>query len=851
MAIKANLGDLCDLDLTSRPPTDKDVLTYDSIQSKWIPKAPDAYDRSLGSYVLELDRWNVKNDGTDAVNTSKGINEALIWASQKGYVEVVLPRGKYLIDENNPIEPQSFMTLNLGGSTLRIRDNSLELYSIVKYQRNQRFCRITNGIIEGDKDTHDYSNGGTHEGGYGIAVGSFTPPSDGGNNVRYLSIDNLEINNCTGDAISLNSTFGQIFPTPSQFNSSFEQGGISTADGTLTMDTKKIRSKLKIDMKQPAIVKYGYFGLYGNGYGALGSEITGYYYDVIFYKNDDSFLSAKPRVQFFDEVEVPVGASYAKVVIHQPTVPSSDKSLINVRTASFPQHIYIEKCELHHCRRQGISVSGSKHLYIRENSIHHIKGTDPQGGIDVEDGVDLNQFIYIEANSFHDNHGYDVIIVNGKYIVISRNRITSVEKYVSLGVNAGADKIMIRDNQIHNAKIILSGEVTFSGNHVYGSRTQILGSYHKEISISDSLFYNCVTSIDNPFSYNVRIDGCRFFNDYDKQYAFSSFNWSIEFRKEPQFFSNCSFEGTDTYYLNYILNGTKGGWKFENCLFKKISQLGFPGGTYSNCRMEDIGTIGTGSVGNTNSIEFRGCKIISTDPINSLFTINNMQDFRLIDCFIEKPNGHLLRIQNANDKVMIKGNIINYSNDTLNRPVILIESTYTGRLIAVENNTISASRNQLAVENNLPGISMAQVVIRNNVMTGATLRYAQKELVQNNIINGEIDPYYKSSTEPVTGYYALSQEVRNSNPMPGGFIGWICVKAGYANSETWAPNKSYSKGSRIHSGGHVYEALNSGTSHTTPPIFPTGSGSTVMDNNIMWQQIGFVAVFKTFGSISS
>ena len=46
-----------------------------------------------GTYVLELERWNVKNDGTDADNTSKGINNALLWASQQGFIEVVLPQG--------------------------------------------------------------------------------------------------------------------------------------------------------------------------------------------------------------------------------------------------------------------------------------------------------------------------------------------------------------------------------------------------------------------------------------------------------------------------------------------------------------------------------------------------------------------------------------------------------------------------------------------------------------------------------------------------------------------------------------------------------------------------------------
>ena len=67
------------------------------------------------------------------------------------------------------------MTLNLGGSTLKI-SNGLVKYAIVRYQRNQKFSRVTNGRVEGDKDTHDYTTiPHTHEWGYGIEVGNTTP----------------------------------------------------------------------------------------------------------------------------------------------------------------------------------------------------------------------------------------------------------------------------------------------------------------------------------------------------------------------------------------------------------------------------------------------------------------------------------------------------------------------------------------------------------------------------------------------------------------------------------------------------------------------------------------------------
>ena len=70
------------------------------------------------------------------------------------------------------------------------------------------------------------------------------------------------------------------------------------------------------------------------------------------------------------------------------------------RSLFFLQYTYIEKCNLHHCRRQGITVGGAKNVYIRDNDIHHIAGTDPQSGIDIEDGYDLNQISILKEIIF-------------------------------------------------------------------------------------------------------------------------------------------------------------------------------------------------------------------------------------------------------------------------------------------------------------------------------------------------------------------------------------------------------------------------------------------------------------------
>ncbi|HDR7848251.1 TPA: right-handed parallel beta-helix repeat-containing protein [Bacillus toyonensis] len=736
-----NLGNLNDLDLVSKPPFHNDILTYDSTQLKWIPKSFEATN-STSIYVLELDRWDVKNDGTDAINTSQGINNALVWAAQQGYTEVVLPRGIYLIDKQTPIEPPSHLTLNLNGSTLKMETNNLTGYAIISFRRNQVYSRITNGIIQGDRYTHDYSSGGTHEAGYGIELGSFTPPADGGNNTRFVSLDNLDILDCTGDAITLNSTFGQISPFPTALASSFEQGAINTTDGSLVSSTTKIRSNLQIDMNQVAIVKYGYFGLYGNGFGALGSEIKCDYYDVIFYTSNNIFLSSKTNVQFFDEVEVPNGASYAKVVLHQGNVPAPANCLINVRVPSFSQYTYIEKCNLHDCRRQGISVCGAKNVYIRDNDIHHIAGTNPQSGLDIEDGYDLNQYIYIERNNFHDNKNYNIIVVNGKFIYISNNSImnTITNAYVGLSINGGADRVIVIGNNIRLTKVSLLGDVIFSNNYVYGAQVNVQGVYvNRSINISDNVFSNSKMIIDTPFPYAVKVDSCRFINDTDKLNSLSSlYQWTLELKNEPQTISNCIFEGQDVLYLNYVPVGTvKSGWIFENIIFNNVKPPTLVAGTYTNCFFKDVIFLGIASTGST--LELKGCKFFSIDRNNTLFTVNNLKAFKMIDCHIEKPNGTVLNIQNVSDEIVLRGNTIKITNDTLQRAIIVLDAAFTGKQVIIQNNIINSTNlMQVGIDNRTTS-STPQVVIQNNVLNNAKITITGREFLQGNIVNGVID----------------------------------------------------------------------------------------------------------------
>ncbi|USK31660.1 right-handed parallel beta-helix repeat-containing protein [Bacillus sp. F19] len=844
-----NIEDLDNVDLTTEPLFNNSVLSYDSSTAKWVSKNVSNF-----SYLIELERWGIKNDGTEAVNTTKGINDALNWAATNSYGEVMFPKGTYLIDETNPILIKSFMTLNLNGSMLKIQDNSLEKYDVVIFD-NVIFSRITNGEIKGDRDTHIYLKDGvdsdTHEGGIGIKIYR---------DCRFISVDNINIYNFTGDAIVSGGTFPSLPYYLRQ--SSAELGAYSISDGSPITDSKKIRFTTKILMNDPNIVKAGHWGIYGGGYGNLGIDVSAEFYDVIFYKSDDTFHSAIEKVQFFDEVPKPDGVSYARVVLYQNTIPSDSNNSLWVRVNSHPENIFLEKLDIHHCRRQGMSLGG-KHIYVRDNKIHHIGGdtfnigTDPQGGIDIEDGYDLNQHYYIEQNHFYNNWGYDLVITNGKYMYINGNRFNKVAKYVSVAINAPTDKSFFINNILHLCKVVIAGEVIVSENHFYGTACSFgsndsIKRYGRSIEIKDSVFHNSVLTIDQIIPYTIRVEGCKFLNDSSKISTFGSLNSTLILKSEPQIIMNCSFDGDDVNYTIYNLNSPKGGWIFDTLTFKNINkQFSFPPSSIRNCKFMDISTIGinTSILNNDFDVEFIDCWIKSKDQNNPLFTLNNMKTFKMVNCYIEKKDSPLFIFQNIKDQVIIRNNTFKYPSSVFsNRVVFNINSTFLGNVILIENNIINSSLDKPLLLNETT--NDPKILIAGNILNGINLKRGKEKLI-NNIINGVLDPYYHMDSEPTSGYYVKGDIIYNTNPTPGGYIGWICTTSGYVTKKTWIPSTNFTKGTLIYFNDHIYQAQNDGISGSTPPFFSTTPEQPIIDNNLIWKVAGNESIFKKFGYIEN
>lgn len=681
---------------------------------------------SIGSYLVELTRWNIKNNGTDAVNTSIGLNAALTWASQQGYSEAVLPIGIYLIDENNPIQPLSSMTFNLGGATLKIRDNSLPKYAIVLFNNKQKYSRITNGRIEGDRYNHTYTAGSTHEFGVGIELRY---------GVQYITIDNLEILNTTGDAIIGITSFGSMGGNFPKLAENLEYGGINISDGSLTTDPSRIRSKVKIPMISQ-ITTLGYFGLYGNSYGSLGSGITASTFDVIFYKADETFLSSMTDLQFFDEIEVPFGANYARVVLHQSTIPTPSENTILIRTPEFPKHIYIEKCHLHHCRRLGIAISGMKHCYISGCEIHHISGTAPAGAIDIEDGYKLNQYIFIDGNNIYENN-YNIICVDGKYINIINNRIQSK----IFAINPRVEKAVIENNYFLNCTPLLAGNVIFSNNQLFKCRVRLTGS--AEITINSCYFHNTPLNFFKEKSYVAQVNNCKFL--YDNNFYMSTPNPGapLIFSREPQIISNSIFKGNGKEAFTIVPKGT-GNWNLTNVSFinirhkeDRITRL--PPGIYTACKFINPGKLGEIYSGVQAKYQFNNCYFEWDSQ-----TLFYLGQGKMVNSF-KISNSYFLNNGDSDNAFYITGNwgFIHLSENTFHYPdnkssniIINIRNTTVGDAIRIQGNTFTSNIKMTVVKAEHP-MSLT-LVFNNNLIKNGTLELNDTDIKFDNIIDGTL-----------------------------------------------------------------------------------------------------------------
>ncbi|MEC7523060.1 MAG: right-handed parallel beta-helix repeat-containing protein [Myxococcota bacterium] len=90
-------------------------------------------------------------------------------------------------------------------------------------------------------------------------------------------------------------------------------------------------------------------------------------------------------------------------------------------------HITIRDNDIHHNRRQGVSIVGAHHVVVERNHIHHIEGTAPQFGVDIEGAGRTDRDILISRNVFDHNAGGDIVTSTGRNVWIESNTMTQCQ----------------------------------------------------------------------------------------------------------------------------------------------------------------------------------------------------------------------------------------------------------------------------------------------------------------------------------------------------------------------------------------------------------------------------------------
>lgn len=152
--------------------------------------------------------FSIHSDGTNEKDTTKGINEAIKYASKNNIKYIKLETGNYLINgvynELNivgGIVLKSNICFDLNNSKIIQVDCKEIKYSMLGLNCIENVV-IQNGTIIGDRNNHNYEGiDSTHEWGYGIEIKS----------CENIEIRNVEILNTTGDGIIITSIYKDGF----------------------------------------------------------------------------------------------------------------------------------------------------------------------------------------------------------------------------------------------------------------------------------------------------------------------------------------------------------------------------------------------------------------------------------------------------------------------------------------------------------------------------------------------------------------------------------------------------------------------------------------------------------------
>lgn len=728
--------------------------------------------QTVKTYVLDLKKWGIYNNGTHAIETTKGINAALKWSHDNGYQKIIIPSGTYLIAKGSK-GGDSEARINMVGDmffdasnnvVFKKETNSFEGYQLMYIGSEANNVTIKGGTYIGDRDSHDYYDGAvtwtpntvyklgdlvkptfakSKDWGFYYKVikagtsGSNEPSwfwtkQSNDNDVIFqpverstheggygivtggaynVTIDGVNTHHFTGDGMAVG---GENLYFKDLYSSSFESGSIDQY-GNKVDSQSSIRLKDNQSLMDKSFAKT-HTMIIDNPKG------LNWHFNIHFYGNG-KFISSKENINKGDIISIPTGADSFNLVYNQATF---NNAYVEIWNKLQSKKVLIKNSESAFNRRQGITVGGGDNITIEKNKIHDIGGTAPMSAIDVEggygDGGMVNSNIFIRNNDFYRNARYDVILFDGHDALVEGNRMNS---NIGLAVSEPFTNAIIKNNAFNKSNIYAYHDVHFIGNVMNGQAyTHLEGP---NLTINGMVFKNhaeFVTSSSKP--YGITIENVTL---YDSNFS----TWV-----EPIRVNNM------TIYRGSMGGGAKDGSTFDNLKVIDHKGTNFPSGTYKNCLFQaekNNHSSGPHSL-ISGKFTFDTCKFIGTG-----LGIHNK------DSEVTVKNSIFTILQNSNaigitaaKKVDIENNTITANMQKENfwgEPMSVIElNGYWQKNepadvsnVVIKNNIITSNaRDSRGISSIYSGVGADSFVIENNTLYNTKLALKERDIDKNNRI---------------------------------------------------------------------------------------------------------------------
>lgn len=669
-----------------------------------------------GTHVFDIGHWNISNQGTNPVETTRGINEALRWAHENGITDVSLPSGTYLISKDDHIEMVSNITLTLDEQTvLRKETNGYTSYKLMHIGPGVSNVTLRGGTYEGDKDTHNYSASGTHEGGYGIVL-------SGAVNV---TIDGIRAVQFTGDGMSI-GRMGRLIQD--LYAKHFESGGVD-AQGQLVHDPTQSRVTY-LPLTHPYFDMQRTFQFIHQRNLPQGAKS----YTAYFYRADGSFISKVDTADTHTPVDwsvtsIPADAAYMHAVFAMPTIPSN--LYIEFWMQGVSKNILVTDSEFAHNRRQGITVGGAQDVIIQNSTFHHMRGIAPESGIDLEAGYHLNNNVHILNNDFYDNRRYDLILYDGKNAFVEGNRFGS-KGAIGLAISEPFKFATIRNNHFDGSQIYAYNHATFDGNRMNDGLAAFLGS---ELVVKNMEFTDTLVNLASSTPFGIEVADITVYNT-------KKLHTNFGVNKNPLQLDRVTIIGEAA--LDSLTGNATDGSIFNDLQILGFNRTQLPRGTYNNCVFEvteNETKYGSFEINNSGHYVFNNCTFTSSYKGFNINGFHGTPD----SVTIENSTFHINTdysslVATSGKQITLRNNVFNaLSMKRANLEIIRIgdywkrnDPTLIGNVV-IEGNTVNSNLAGPGISTIYAGTGADPYSITNNTLNQAKLALKGNDITENNV----------------------------------------------------------------------------------------------------------------------